>query len=171
MTLFQQSSAKSQLRSCFTAFRDCARRQKVLKLKVSVAKTFNAVPPNATNAILCLVLHALQMVQCPTLPLGITSSCPVTQVATRLLKRYQYSAFQAWQGHTVWVRAVKAKGSYLHRIIITKTASQVCLSNLLFPHNIFRLSFKHIGLLPRVLVYITKPLKTRRKVFERGSEH
>ena len=147
MTLFQRSSAESQLRSCFTAFRDCTRRRKDLKLKVSFAKNIQPCAAQCNKCHPLSDLHALLKVQCPTLLLGVTSASPGPQVATCFLKRYQYSAFQAWHSHTVWVRAVKAKVSYLHRLIITKTASQVRLSILLSPHDIFRLSLGTLGCL------------------------
>ena len=48
------------------------------------------------------------------------------QVAVRLVKRYQYGAFIAWREHREWIRAVRAKGVYLNRLILSNTVSQAC---------------------------------------------
>ena len=43
------------------------------------------------------------------------------------MNRYQFSAFQAWREQVKWVKAVQARGVYLHKLIISKTGSQACL--------------------------------------------
>ena len=50
------------------------------------------------------------------------------QVALRLVKRYQYSAFRGWHERVARVRAVKALGVHLHKLTLSRTASQACPS-------------------------------------------